>query len=146
MKRNWIVMGLLVLTGFAAHAADSFIKKVDFATQTQFNMKIRDLGDGTFGEVTSDIGAPSPTSTYQVRFASSTSAPLSLSPTGVGLTWGVEIFGGSATFNLNGGDEIAVESGKSITGDFQGLVTNPVINLTFLQEGATAHLILEMAE
>ena len=144
--RNWILAGILVVIGAAAYAADSTIRNHDVGTGTDKEMKIRDLGDGTFARVTSDFAAPSPTLTYQVRFASAVAAPISLAPIGFGLSWGFEVFGGTATFNVNGGDDIAVLSGKSITESFFGLVTNPVLNLIGLGPGATAHLIIVIAE
>lgn len=83
---------------------------------------------------------------YVYGFKKVGAAPDSLSITAsAGLSYSAVTEGGRATINISGGASIEIPEDAAASGEFRGAITDPTINVTALDSGATINLSLDGA-
>ena len=111
---------------------------LDEATGEIRNIKVS--GDGYMVITTT---APYPGMSYGYEEEQFTVAPGSLTLSGIGWSYFYKVEGGSATFNVDGGDSVTISDTESIAAEFRFTAQNPSIFLTHLQAGATARILID---
>lgn len=79
---------------------------------------------------------------YVYKSQEVTVAATAVTLVGTGSSWVVRAVGGEATINIAGGESIRIPSGLAIGDEFNLAIVNPVVNVTALDAGATAFVLI----
>lgn len=125
---------------------------MNLRTDVNGNLLVANSSAASIGTVAQGASGASPWLTHDNRYDSLAYvyissnvlvAPSSVTLTGIGTSWAVQVAGGKVAFNLNNGSTITLTGTQSFGSEFKYPYTNPTIYVTALDPGCTFQVFLD---
>jgi len=144
MKRFFAILVALAFP-ILALAADTSYLRYNASDNSWNSVKLIDNEDGTFSEGVAGSISIGVSGTFK-QIASELYAPGSITYNGTATSWLFEVRGGSCSFTVAGSSSttlVPLSGGvASMSGVFNPPAISPILDMTFLQAGATAQLVM----